>query len=101
MTPVELAEQVRLAGATRRGPMKLAVNWFCLTAQPHPPRQPAPPTPIHQALASKEQGIIEILRLLQRPEDLARLGDITAEYASRSRSAKATLSAMVQSQASR
>ncbi|GFR49228.1 hypothetical protein Agub_g11227 [Astrephomene gubernaculifera] len=51
-----------------------------------------------QALQAKEQGINEILRLLQRPEDLSRLADITAEYESRHRSAKATLSAMVQSQ---
>ncbi|GLC43723.1 hypothetical protein PLESTM_001508500 [Pleodorina starrii] len=51
-----------------------------------------------QALAAKEQGIVEILRLLQHPDDLGRLADITAEYESRHRSAKATLSAMVQSQ---
>ncbi|KAG2492926.1 hypothetical protein HYH03_008836 [Edaphochlamys debaryana] len=51
-----------------------------------------------QALQAKEQGVVEILRLLQRPEDLARLADITAEYESRQKSAKATLSAMVQTQ---
>ncbi|EFJ41029.1 hypothetical protein VOLCADRAFT_119802, partial [Volvox carteri f. nagariensis] len=51
-----------------------------------------------QALSAKEQGIAEILRLLQHPEDLSRLADITAEYESRHRTAKATLSAMVQSQ---
>lgn len=51
-----------------------------------------------QALSAKEQGLIEVIKLLQHPEDLSRLADITTEYESRHRSAKATLSAMVQSQ---
>ncbi|GIM13234.1 hypothetical protein Vretimale_16400 [Volvox reticuliferus] len=51
-----------------------------------------------QVLSAKEQGVIEILRLLQHPEDLSRLADITAEYESRHRAARTTLSAMVQSQ---
>lgn len=51
-----------------------------------------------QASEAKEEGIAEVLRLLQHPQDLSRLADITAEFESRHRAAKAGLSAMVQTQ---
>lgn len=51
-----------------------------------------------QALAAKEHGINEVVRLLQHPEDLSRLPDIRLEFENRARVAKTSLSSMVQSQ---
>ncbi len=49
-----------------------------------------------QALEAKEAGIADVVRLLQQPEDLARLPQLRAEYDQRHRSNKAQLSATVQ-----
>jgi exocyst complex component 3 len=52
----------------------------------------------HQALEAKEQGINEVLRLLQQPEDLARLHELTVDYQNKLRANKAGISSVVQTQ---
>ena len=50
------------------------------------------------AVAAKEEGVAEVLRLLAAPEDLVRLSALRAEYQQRLASNKAHLSNTVQSQ---
>ena len=51
-----------------------------------------------QALAAQQAGRDEVVRLLQQPEDLARLPELLAEYESRLKTSKAAVSSLVQSQ---
>lgn len=51
-----------------------------------------------QAFEAKEAGIIEVLKLLQHPEDLSRLHELRADYTNKLRANKAGISSVVQSQ---
>jgi hypothetical protein len=53
-----------------------------------------------QAAAAKAAGLAEACRLLQQPEDLARLHDLASEYTNKLKASKAALSALIASQAS-
>jgi hypothetical protein len=47
------------------------------------------------------QGIAEVMRLLAQPEDLVKLPELLADYTSKAKANKATLSSLVQSQVGR
>lgn len=51
-----------------------------------------------QAVEAREQGLLEVVRLLQQPEDLARLAALRAEYDQRHRHHKQQLSGTIQAQ---
>mmetsp|Transcript_30706 Transcript_30706/g.68015 ORF Transcript_30706/g.68015 Transcript_30706/m.68015 type:complete len:793 (+) Transcript_30706:137-2515(+) len=51
-----------------------------------------------QAVEAKEQGIQEVLKLLQQPEDLARLSEIRHDYANKLKANRAAMSSVIQSQ---
>ncbi len=51
-----------------------------------------------QALAAREEGLAEVYRLLQQPEDLERLPDLIHEYENKVKANKQGLSALMQSQ---
>ena len=52
----------------------------------------------HQAIEAKEQGIKEILKLLQTPDDLARLHELRTDYHNKLRASKQGVSSVVQTQ---
>ena len=51
-----------------------------------------------QAAQARDEGIAEIAKLLQQPEDLAKLPDLLVEYTSKVKANAATISSLVQSQ---
>ncbi|GAX84704.1 hypothetical protein CEUSTIGMA_g12126.t1 [Chlamydomonas eustigma] len=52
----------------------------------------------HQALEAKELGVSEVLKLLQKPEDLNRLHELTVDYQNKLKANKAGISSVVQTQ---
>jgi hypothetical protein len=70
----------------------VAIMWLVRPPHYQLPHQP-PPTLPPQALEAKEAGEAEVARLLQAPEDLARLAALRAEWAGRCAGLSAGLSA--------